>query len=197
MKRLVCWFALIFLSCSIKTDALADSPSLKKTKYENSFAFGDIRIRQSFDSTKDPMDPEFKLQVYDKDQLILQLRDAAFDAFYSSPNGKAFVGLSNSGWPGTAVIIFDRRGRILLLAEHGFAKFDYCGETPTFIKEWYDSKSPQVLFPAAKFSGKKIPGITLRDCRGQTIDLLDAVTKASENSGSELRLQINVLYGTR
>lgn len=197
MKWMSAWCALIILQCGFATNALADSPSMEKTKREKNYQFGDIRIKQMFDSTKDPMGPEFKVQVYNKRRLLLQLNDAAFDSFYASPNGGAFVGLSNSGWPDTAVIIFDRRGRILLLAEHGFAKFDYCGESPTFIKEWYDAKDPQLRFPPSKFDGNKIPGITLRDCRGQTIDLLDAVTKANVNGENELRQQINALYGIR
>jgi len=85
----------------------------------------------------------------------------------------------------------------LLLADHVFAKFDYCGESPTFIKEWYDAKDPQLRFPSSQFKGDKVPGITVRSCNGQTIDLLDAVNNANANGGIELRQQINALYGTR
>ncbi|MTW12751.1 hypothetical protein GM658_19265 [Pseudoduganella eburnea] len=195
-------FRFVIFVCGLffSMHAFADMPSTKRWKQEKTFSFGDVQIKQSFNSMKDPMDPEFKVRVYDKGRLVLQLNDAAFDAFFSSPDGGAFVGLSNSGWPGTAVIIFERRGRILLLAEHGLARFDYCGETATFVKDWYDSKDPQVRFPPFKLGGEgrdRTPGITLKSCHGETIDLLDTVTKATANGEMTLRDEINIHYGTR
>jgi hypothetical protein len=189
--------ALAVCGMLLSAQALADMPSSKRTKSEQTTAFGDIRIKQSFNSMQDPMSPEFKLQVYAKGKLLLQLNDAAFDAFYAAPGEQAFVGLSNGGWPGTAVIIFDRRGRILLLARHGQAKFRYCSETSTFLKEWYDGKDPQLRFPQYKPEQERPPGITIRDCSGQTVDLLDVVAKATEGSAAALRSEINLNYGTR
>ena len=189
--------AVAVCSLLFSAQALADMPSMKRTKSERTTAFGDIRIKQSFNSMQDPMSPEFKLQVYHKGKLLLQLNDAAFDAFYAAPGGGAFVGLSNSGWPGTAVIIFDRSGRILLQARHGQAKFRYCSETSTFLKEWYDAKDPQVRFPQYQAGQNRPPGITIRDCNGRTVDLLDVVSKASEDSPATLRNEINSRYGTR
>lgn len=188
----------IFIYCVVfSRHVFADMPSPKRWKQEKTFAFGDIQIKQSFSSIRDPMDPEFKLRVYEKGKLLLQLNDVAFDAFFSSPDGGAFVGLSNSGWPGTAVIIFDRRGRILLIAEHGYARFDYCRETSTFIKEWYDAEDPQVRFPIFKISDDRTPGITIKNCRGETVDLLDEVAKAKEHGEITLRHEINIHHGTR
>lgn len=186
---------LTFFGLVMTMNVFADMPPMVRTKNERKFRFGDITIVQSFNSMRNPMSPEFKVQVYDKKRLLLQLNDAGFDSFYPSPNGEAFVGLSNGGWPGTAAIIFDRRGRILLLAEHGLARFDYCSETSTFIKEWYDDKDPQVKFPIFDTRKTPIPGITLRDCRGQTVDLLDTISKASANAPLTLRHEINVRYG--
>jgi hypothetical protein len=189
---------IIFIYCVVvSTQVFADMPSMKRWKQEKTFSFGDIQIKQSFNSMKDPMSPEFKVRVYEKGRLLLQLNDAAYDAFFPSPDGGAFVGLSNSGWPGSAVIIFDRHGRILLLAEHGLARFNYCGETATFVKEWYDSKDPQVHFPIFRIGSGRTPGITLKSCRGETIDLLDEVSKANENGEMTLRDEINIHYGTR
>ncbi|CAH0234666.1 hypothetical protein SRABI118_02560 [Massilia sp. Bi118] len=196
MKALTMRCAVILLGLVVSTTANADMPSTKRTKQQKTFAFGDIRIEQSFDSTKDPMSPDFTVQVYDKGRLLLQLNDAAFDTFHAAPNGEAFVGLSNSGWPGTAVIIFDRRGRILLLAEHRFARFDYCMETSTFLKQWYDPEDPHVTFPPVDLSADKEPGITIKDCRGKTIDLLDTVLKATAHGDMSLRRLINLMYGT-
>jgi len=192
LKRTLVLFCFVAVA-----QALADTPSTRRTKKDETVRFGDITIKQTFDSTKEPMDPVFRMQVYDKGRLLLQMNDTFFDSFFASPNKKAFVGLSNSGWPSSAVIIFDNRGRILLLAHHGRARFDYCSETSTFIKEWYDAKDAQVRFPHFNLMEEKIAGITLRDCHGETIDLLDAVAKANEHGELPLRQEINALYGTR
>jgi hypothetical protein len=189
--------AVAVFSLLFSAQAHADMPSMKRTKTEQTTPFGDIKIKQSFNSTRDPMSPEFKLQLYNKGKLLLQLNDAAFDAFYAAPGGEAFVGLSNGGWPDTAVIIFDRSGRILLLARHSLARFRYCRETSTFLREWYDAKDPQVRFPQYQAGQDRPPGITIRDCRGQTVDLLDTVSKAAEGSAALLRSEIHSRYGTR
>ncbi|OFA01063.1 hypothetical protein DUGA2_43950 [Duganella sp. HH101] len=197
MKSISARLIFILLGLAMTMNAFADMPPMVRTKNERKFKFGDITIVQSFNSMKDPMSPEFKVRVYDKKRLLLQLSDAAFDSFYPSPNGEAVVGLSNGGWPGTAAIIFDRRGRVLLLVEHGLAEFDYCSQTSTFIKEWYDGKDPQVKFPIFDTRKTPIPGITLKDCHGQTVDLLDTISKASANSRITLRHEVNVRYGNR
>jgi hypothetical protein len=175
----------------------ADMPTMERTKRENTQTFGDIKIRQSFSSMKDPMAPDFIVQVYKKGQLLLQLGDASFDTFVASPNKEIFVGLSNSGWPGTAAIIFDRRGRILLLATHEHSIFDYCRQTSTFMKEWFDPNDPHVRFPAFSLREKKAAGITLRNCRGETVDLLDVVAAASKESALSVRDEINLRAGSR
>lgn len=115
----------------------------------------------------------------------------------ASPNKELFIGLSNSGWPGTAAIIFDRRGRILLLATHAHSIFDYCRQTSTLMKEWFDQNDPQVRFPAFSLREKKAAGITLKNCRGETVDLLDVVAAASKQSELSIRDEINLRAGSR
>lgn len=72
-------------------------PSMQRTKEHRTPVFGDIRIRQAFNSMKDPMSPDFILHLYDKRKLLLQLKEASFDDFYSSPDNGLFLGLSNRG----------------------------------------------------------------------------------------------------
>lgn len=202
MKNLTTYFYLFALCLFAAAPTFADTPSNVRTKNERTFEFGSIRITQSFDSSKDPADPEFKLMVYGKDSLLMQLRDVAFDNFYASPDKRLFVGLSNSGWPRSAAIIFDERGRILLLADHMFGNFDYCNESPTMLKEWYSRKNPQIRFPVwdpvgNKAKEGKLPGILINDCHERSIDLLDLLSKANADANSQIREQIYFLYSTR
>lgn len=193
MKRLwmkKCAALALLAGGAIAVPALADMPSMERVKRHQTFTFGDIRIKQTFDALQDPMSPDFMVQVYKKGALMLQLKEASFSTFHASPANSLFVGLSNGGWPGTAVIIFNREGRILLLADHDVAKFDYCMTTSTFMREWYDAARPQVRFPVRARNEGKAAGITLRNCRGDTIDLLDTIARASVPANAALRKEI-------
>lgn len=197
LKNAMARIVFAMLGMVYASPVCADMPSMERTKREYTQTFGDIKIRQSFNSMKDPMAPDFIVQVYKKGQLLLQLSDASFDTFVASPNKEIFVGLSNSGWPGTAAIILDRSGRILLLARHGSSIFDYCRQTSTFMKEWFDPNDPHVRFPAFSLREKKAAGITLKNCHGETVDLLDVVAEASKKSELSVRDEINLRAGSR
>ncbi|MGV7207242.1 hypothetical protein ACLB1G_05250 [Oxalobacteraceae bacterium A2-2] len=192
MRWLAARCILLFLCMA---SAHADTLPMERTRSEKTFTFGDVIITQTHDSMKDPQNPRFTVRVFNKKELVLQLSDAAYDAFFASANGQGFVGLSNGGWPGTAVILFDKSGRILLQAEHQYARFGYCWETSTFMKVWYDAKDPQVRFP--EWLPGSEAGITLRDCHGKTIDLQETVEQAKRDAQLSLRQQINQFYGTR
>jgi hypothetical protein len=198
MKKIYERFSTLMFGTLLAAYAYADVPHNERIKREREFRFGDVLIRQTFNSMRDPMSPVFTLQVYDGKDLVLQLREAAFDSFHQSPDGKAFVGLSNSGWPGTAAIIFDRSGRLLLLAEHNRISLHYCQETSTFTKVWYDDLNPKVEFPVFSGNVRERRGITLRDCQGKTVDLLDTLQDDSPaNRFMTLREEIHVRYGIR
>ena len=137
---------LLAISGLMSLTALSDMPSIKRIKTEKTSSFGAIKIIQSYNSVRDPMSPEFKVQVFKNGKLLLQLNDSYYENFFAAPNQLLFVGLSNSGWPGTAVIVFDDRGRISLLADHSASQFAYCEETSTMLKQWYDDAHPEVQF---------------------------------------------------
>lgn len=157
----------------------ADMPSTERMKTEQTSSFGAIKIIQSYNSIRDPMSPEFKVRVFKNGQLLLQLNDAYYENFFAAPNQLLFVGLSNSGWPGTAVIVFDDRGRILLLADHGASQFTYCEETSTLLKRWYDDDKPEVQFRTPDVHKGIGPSISIRDCHGNMVNLLDTVLSAN------------------
>ena len=127
------------------------------------------------------MDPVFKLQMRQPGRLLLVLHDVSFDDIHMSPDGELFVGLSNGGWPGTAVAVFDRRGRVWFVAHHA-AMLDYCAQTSTFLKEWYDAREPDLRFAERNLLGDEVQQITLRNCKGETIVLWDVVKQAMDKA---------------
>lgn len=185
-------FSIVMLGLLLAPlNALADMPSNERIRQEKNYAFGDTRIRQIFDSRKDPMGPDFIVEVRNKGRLVMRLSEVAYHQFFAAPDNELFVGLSNSGWPNSAVIIFNSRGEILLQARHGTSAFDYCATTSTFLQLWYDGRDPQVKFEPYHYGDKEVPAITLKDCHGKTVDLLDTVRKANDKGYRTLRQEIN------
>jgi len=155
----------------------ADSWSYPAKVSDKVFTFGDTKIVLTVDGTKDQKSPDFLFRVYENEQLRAQIHNVWFEQVFASPDRRLFLGLSNSGIPGTAAVLFDRHGSVSLLVNHGIAKFDYCEESVTVQRRWYDEANPRVDFHSDK-KAKGTSGITLADCRGQIIDLGDVVLKA-------------------
>lgn len=185
--RRLCMALLLCASAS----AVADMPPMQRVRNVRYQHFGDVTIEHVLDSRKDPMSPQFTLKMFRKKRLLMELHEVAFGDVYASPGNTLFVGLSNGGWPSSAVIIFDLRGKILLLANHNTSAFDYCMKTSTMFREWYDGAHPDVTFPDVSSEPGRKPGITLRDCHGNTVDLLDTVHKANAAGMTELRDAMN------
>jgi hypothetical protein len=161
--------------------ALADSWNFPATRSERTFSFDDTRVVLTTDGTADRKWPDFIFQVFRKDQLQSQVHNVGFDQVFASADRKWFVGLSNRGIPNTAIVVFNDQGAITLLVPHGLAEFDYCEKSVTFERRWYDQDDPQVKFNVET----KVPGaagITLRDCRGRTVDIADVALKSYHTS---------------
>jgi hypothetical protein len=161
--------------------ATADSWRFEPEEKQRVETFGATKVVLTTDARKDRQYPDFVLSIYAKDKLLAKYRGVAFQQIFASPDGSRFVGLSNQGLPGTAVVVFDNKGNLLLEVKHRFAAFDYCDESVTLIRKWYDEDKPDVQFiPDEKLGGYK--GITVRDCKGNTSDLLMLVLQAYNRS---------------
>ena len=139
---------------------------------------GGIKVLAVIDARKNDAVPDFYTKVFRGNRLLALYPGVSFDDIVASPDGSMFVALSNGGIPGTAAVVFDAKGRLLLMAKHGEARFDYCQESITIVREWYDSENPAVAFGEHGWLSE----ITLRDCHGKTINLLDTVADAYNNA---------------
>ena len=157
-------------------NAHADSWQYEAKIETQEFSFGPIRIVQKLDATQNQTYPDFLLTIYNVGSEVGRYPGLAFRTFYASPDNHIFVGLSNGGIPGSAVIVFDSSGVISVLAKHGVAQFDYCDTSVSIIRTWYDKDNPDVEF---KLDGNPSEqGIYLRSCRGTRIELLKTVAEA-------------------
>lgn len=172
---------LAFALLALVELASADSWQYDAAEENRSETFGDTRIVQTTDARANQQFPEFVLSVYYKDELRAKYRGVGVEKIFPSPDNTRFLGLSNRGLPGTAIVLFDNEGRLLLEVKHGLAAFDYCAESITLVRRWFDEDKPDVKFvPNPKSGGYK--AITLRGCKGNTGDLMDFVLAAYAKS---------------
>jgi hypothetical protein len=134
--------------------------------------FGDVSVESTVITSKDARSRESVFRVYQAGHLKSEMPGVEYEHLFASPDGKVFLTLSNSGLIQPAVMLFSASGEVILMAHHNLAQFDYCNRSVTIRREWYDGNMPGVRFD----DGDEL--ITLRDCRGHRISLLDAVFKA-------------------
>jgi len=175
--------------CLASSIAYADSWKYPPVATDRTFDFGATRVVLTTDARKNQKLPDFRVRVLRDGKEQALFSGVAFDELYASPDKELFLGLSNSGIPGTAVVLFSSKGRIGLLANHGLAEFDYCSKSVTLERVWYNEKSPEVRFDLDGKNGA--PGIYLQDCKGRTVELLrtvqNAYARAAEQSASAPR----------
>ena len=173
-KALVLSTALVLAS-----SAIADSWNYKPVKEDQTHEFGPIKVVLTTDATKDRKWPEFTMRVSRAGVMQAQYRGLAFEHLYAAPDHSVFVGLSNSGIPGTAIVVFGPSGELRLLVNHGVAEFDYCEKSTTLERKWFDAERPDIKFGDKE---SKPSGISLRDCRGNRVDLWAVALKAYNNA---------------
>lgn len=156
----------------------ADSWLFEKKSTDRSFEFGDSKIVLTIDARKDQKRPTHILRIFKGGQLMAQYRNVGFEHLFASRDNLSFVGLSNDGLPGTAIVIFDDEGNLNLEIKHDFGNFYYCDKSITRTRVWYNDENPAVEFKYAEV-GNRVNDITLNDCKGQRISLYDAIGDAS------------------
>lgn len=146
---------------------------------------GDTSVRRTLDAREKQKFPDYSIEVSRGNELLARVPGVYFEKLFPAPDGSFFVGLSNSGLPGTAVIIFDREGRLYLEVKHGPAEFDYCERSITLDRTWFDAARPDVRFTRDnKGSSYRV---TLRSCRGDEINLESAIREAHNRAFQRAR----------
>ena len=169
------------LLAGLASSASADSWSYKPISEDRTYEFGPVKVVLTTDATNDRKYPEFTVRVFRNGAMQAQYRGIAFEHLFAAPDQKAIVGISNDGLPGTAIVVFGPSGDLRLLVSHGLAEFDYCDKSVTRRRVWFDEEKPDVKF---NFDNKEggASGISLRDCRGNRVDIWDVALKAYNNA---------------
>jgi len=109
-------------------------------------------------------------------ELVKTIDETGFDTLAASPDETIFVGISNSGLDHVAALIFDRKGNVLLRVSQGAEGVAYCEQSVYVIRTWHDSEAADIHFE----NGDALDAITVRDCHGNRVNLLQAVGEARE-----------------
>jgi hypothetical protein len=179
MKRFVAIALSVFLAAPA---AHADSWSYPRKVQRAKFVFGSTRVALTMNARKNSKYPDFLLEIFKDGKQVARVPGVHFEKLFASKDRLVFVGLSNRGIPGTAAVVFTHDGVITLLAQHGLAEFDYCSKSITLERVWFDEENPEVRFQMG--DQEPTPGIFLRSCSGQEIELIktiqDAYAKAAK-----------------
>jgi hypothetical protein len=156
--------------------AAADSWIYAKERTDEEFVFGGTTIVRTIDARRDQVYPDFFVSVYRGKTLLATFRDTSFDQLFASEGHEFFVGISNSGLPGTAIILFDADGGLISRIDHSQSLLEYCEESITLIRQWYSDDTPSVRIELRESDGQTdIARITLTACDGDTITLSDVI----------------------
>jgi len=158
-----------------------DSWKFDRDKVESHHEFGDTMIVKTVDATSDQKYPDFILDVYRKGELLAKYRGVSFQDIFAILDDTVFVGLSNDGLPGTAVVIFDNKGNLKVELKHHLGSFEYCDKSITRERHWYSKEDPDLRVEYGQENDVK-GEITFNDCNGKRVSLIDVVGAAYNKS---------------
>jgi len=153
----------------ISSISVADSWRYEDEISESQYIFGDVTIKKIVDGTKNQTYPKFTVEVYDKKELKGLYAGVSFQDIEVSPDGRIFVAISNDGLPGSAILIFNNDGELIILVPHSFdaIPLNYCSKSATRVRLWYDEDSPDINFS----EGGSV--ITVMGCDGKKINITE------------------------
>lgn len=147
----------------------AETWAFEPTVATQEYVFGDVHIVRAVDATEDTQYPEWTVGIFVGGELRAFYAGVSFDHIVASQDNGLFAGISNSGLPGTALVVFDRRGALLVERKHDPAVFDYCERSETLVRRWYDADRPELRFESG--ATRDSLRLTVRGCAGDRIDL--------------------------
>ena len=167
MKRIA---LLCVLVIGIPAVSYGDSWAFEAKVTEKEYEFGKTKIVLKVDAVKDQSYPEHTLFIYLDGELMAQYKNVGFEKIFASKDSKFFLGVSNSGIPGTAFVIFDKEGNLLREEKHNFMAMSiYTEISVTLHRKWYDPEKPGVEFIT---DGKRLGKVLIRSHTGKTYNLL-------------------------
>lgn len=150
--------------------ALADSwGPMKAELIEDKFTFGDTTIVRGVDGRKNQDFPRYYIQVLRDQKLLASYSNLTFGDLAASSENRVFVGVSNRGRPDIALIVFDDKGKLRHKLKHLSGNFNYCAQSVTLVREWYNHEDPDIEFTYS--DNGEVKNISFNACNNTRISL--------------------------
>lgn len=176
--------AAMAISLAVALAGVADDWMYRPERTEKSFEFGRLRINSSIDARENQHHPEFVVEVKNGRKIIGLFPNVHFESLHPSPDHEYFLGLSNSGIPGTAFVLFDARGHLIWETKHNHEQFSYCRMSVSLTREWVAVEGQKVEFLIA--DAGYLQDVTVVHCSGSRISLSAAVQGAPTSEVNSL-----------
>src|ERR671913_2621947 len=126
--------------------SVADSVEYPRTLTNRPFEFGKSKVVVTVDGRQRDRYPAHTLTIYYDGSVVAKYPNVGFEQIHASQDHRYFVGLSNTGLPGTAFVVFDAQGNLLREEKHRFMPpLMYTVRSAGLIAEvWFDDKKPDV-----------------------------------------------------
>lgn len=161
---------ILLLGFIATAPVLADSWRFEPELDETEFNFGEIRVIRGMDSRENQRFPKFFVKVFKGSEQIVLFPGTSFDHIVASEDNSLFVAVSNSGLPKTALMVFDSSGSIKAFLNHGQGNLEYCLETVTLKKIWYDNEEPNITF---HYEDDRLSEVTINSCNGHELKITE------------------------
>lgn len=138
--------SLLILCCACGL-LLADSWAYPRELQTKTHEFGNSKITVEIDGTGNTGFPPHAMSVFRDGAVVACIPNIAFEQVHASADQRYFVGLSNSGIPGTAFVVFDADRNLIREVNHPFMpKGIHTTMSVTVSRVWFDAREPAVEF---------------------------------------------------
>jgi hypothetical protein len=175
------FIAFLLISFTVRADTWTFSGKVETERFKH----GVTQVVLTSDSRKNSKAPQFLLEVFTDAKKVASVPGVYFEKLFASKDNRYFLGLSNRGIPGTAAILFNSKGEMLLLVHHGVAEFDYCAKSITVSRVWFHETNPNVRFQIDE--PKLESAVYLQNCYGKEVELFKVVLDAYAKSAKTMK----------
>src|SRR5688500_9115777 len=159
----------LLLSCTLCGAAAADDWIVLRERVATPHRFDDFTVVRHYDGRDGT--PEWSLVLERDGREVGRFGNASAEQFHADPEHGFVVGVSNTGLPDTAVIVFDAHGTPIVHWAHTLGDA-YCQMSVTIVRKWVADPTDAVFEYETTADGDvRLRDITLVGCDGERFSL--------------------------
>lgn len=167
-------FLIILISLSSVSVGICDKIRPITQVVETIYEFGEFEVVKII-----PITSDYTIKLFKENVLLTTFIDASFNHISASKNNEVFIGISNTGEPGTAFIIFNSKGDLLVEVKHDLDRHHYCHMSIWYTRIWYDNDNPGIRFVYTE--DDEFKDIVVNGCNGKEIKIIENIVMGEKN----------------